>query len=846
MSSSPSNQNEKGKEEENDMLDENVRVAEADSDDDDDDEEQESRKRSRDVLDLSDPSAPSASSDGHSEGEEDEEDDIVPPRKERREAVMLEAPRIWQLSFKHAKTILFAYKCWLQRYSAFKQLTVTDDPDIVVSRQRELVYLTDEYYNIWTRGCSLAQQEDMPDEDDHIIQLPVPQPPIESGLRFRENKPGNVDAMAIVYVIFFGNYYHVDLKQDEVKRRMDVLQSEVIGLFEAHRDYGYCDSNDPEHNRSMSKVNNILMALQNGYRMLLHACAMQFALNPSIASIQPSKDVIFFVDNFQHYGARMDDAKPLVKLIMYMTAVAAQKRYRRYRDGVYEELITEDGYRTHFWKRVMSMEEFLRTECTRENNFEMFLISAERGVFSSALEFLCKFHDVEFQYVYMDRHVFSFRNGVYFAATRYFRPYSEGQINWGSDSHFVSRKDVLGQSHQVRRPTTNASANYFDVDFVVYDTWDKVPTPMVDKLLNDQAIPVEAQRIIWAMLGRIFYEVGELDDWQVICWLLGRANSGKSTLCKLVQLFYREEDVAVMSNNIEEQFGLEGIYDKLAFVAPEIKRDFQLPQALFQSMISGEGMAISKKNKIADNTVWRVPGIVAGNDVPAWVDNSNSIVRRIVMVPFLKPILRADGDLLRKLKMEVACIISKANQAYHLLLREYGTSGVWEKLPDFFKNAQNKLKAKTHPVYHFLQSNEVEYDPAAYISFDAFRGAYKTYVEKCNLKRLPWTEEVYGVPLEEKGLTIETPDEIECPPGSGIMVKHHTIVRGITLKAGTNTMAHSGPMGGNFNGQNNGASKTNNLASAIVSAFASAPSGHSGGGGLMRVGGAVPSFTLNK
>ena len=665
-----------------------------------------------------------------------------------------EPPRTWQLSHEDAEYCLMDYVLWVQRYTAFIGLPSSTDAEIEKSRQEELVYLVNELYNIWTRGRSASRGA-------NVI----------------------VDPQGIAYCLFVGQLVGVKLNQGIIEHKMSEFTQQIMSVIGAHQMHNFADSSIPEHNLSLSKMNSVMMATQNAYRMLLHACAMQFALNPATESIVPSKDVLFFVENFRLFKVRFEEAKPLQKLILYMIAVASQKRYRRYQNGVYAEKITEDGYRTHFWERVMSMEDFIRSECVRQNNYEMWAIHSEKRIMEAALDFLCKFHDLEFPFVRVDRHVFSFRNGIYFAANRYFRPYSSGQLNWGADSTFVSRKDILGQTNMQRRATTNSSANYFDVDFCEYPSWDVVPTPAVDKVLNDQKIPLEAQRVVWAMLGRILYEVGELDDWQVVCWMLGKANTGKSTLSKIVPLFYREEDVAILSNNVEQQFGLQGIFDKLAYIAPEVGKTFQLPQTQWQSMISGEGMSVAQKFKVAETTTWKVPGLFAGNEMPSWVDNSSSVVRRIVMVSFNETISKVDGDISKRFKMEIAQIINKANQAYHLMLKEYGSSGIWEKLPVYFKEAQSRLKAKTHPLYNFLQNKDsVIIDPESYTSLEHFRTVFRNYVQKCNLRSVAWIEEMYSVPFEDYKITIEIAPSIEWPIGSGIMVQNHTILRGVSIR----------------------------------------------------------------
>ena len=93
-------------------------------------------------------------------------------------------------------------------------------------------------------------------------------------------------------------------------------------------------------------------------------------------------------------------------------------------------------------------------------------------------------------------------------------------------------------------------------------------------LFDYQEFSPEVCRWLYVFIGRLFFNLGELDNWQVALFLEGVAGSGKSTITKLVKKFYETCDVGVLSNNIEKTFGLSSLKDKLLFLAPEIKNDF--------------------------------------------------------------------------------------------------------------------------------------------------------------------------------------------------------------------------------------------------------------------------------
>lgn len=243
-----------------------------------------------------------------------------------------------------------------------------------------------------------------------------------------------------------------------------------------------------------------------------------------------------------------------------------------------------------------------------------------------------------------------------------------------------------------------------------------------DNILNNNA-PANApnassdlsvKTIFYAMIGRLFFNVGELDKFQVIPFIKGLANTGKSTLIKFFQKYYSPEDVQVLSNNVEKRFGLEPMMKKFLFVAPEIKDNFGLDQAEFQSMVSGDPMSVSRKFKLAVTMTWVVPGILAGNTPPKWADKSGSITRRVLTFPFLCPVRVVDPSIETDLEQERGVVLRKCVLAYHSLI-DYVDSrenkNIWSIMPQKLLNAREDLQMSTNVLGYFLkQNNEIVVD----------------------------------------------------------------------------------------------------------------------------------------
>lgn len=119
-------------------------------------------------------------------------------------------------------------------------------------------------------------------------------------------------------------------------------------------------------------------------------------------------------------------------------------------------------------------------------------------------------------------------------------------------------------------------------------------------------------RWLFIFIGRLFYETNSADSWQVIPFLKGVAGTGKSTVIKVVQAIYKPSQVGVLGNNSQRQFGLSSLVGKTIFIVPEVKGDFQLDQAEFQSIVTGEEVSLAVKHESPWVGRWVIPGIMAG------------------------------------------------------------------------------------------------------------------------------------------------------------------------------------------------------------------------------------------
>jgi hypothetical protein len=439
-----------------------------------------------------------------------------------------------------------------------------------------------------------------------------------------------------------------------------------------------------------------------------------------------------------------EEANRMQQLLLYLLDTAHVRGYRRRHGMLFERRALEGrpNVDTHAWELACDMRQFVYEATRKEVNYEMWLnMTSGRGNVGSAVDYLTHCQDVQLPDLVRDRHVFSFRNAIYLA-------HEDRVVPYGTPEH-------------ARLPADLVSAKFFDLDLDLglvnasVENIRDIPTPHLQSILDTQDMPREVAWWMYAMIGRLVYEVGEKDGWQVIPFLKGAASSGKSTiLTRVCQNIYTRDDVGVLSNNIERKFGLSAIYDKLIFIGPEIKADIQLEQAEFQSMVSGEAVQVAVKCQTARSVAWVVPGALAGNEVPSWVDNSGSINRRIVLFEFPKRVHDGDMDLGKKLEAEMPRILVKANRIYLEAVRKCARDNVWKHLPPAFHKAKEDFTESVNSLVHFLRSGKLAFGRELCMPFEQFSAAYESYVSSMGLTRLKLAGDRVAQPLLEAGCKI--------------------------------------------------------------------------------------------
>jgi hypothetical protein len=516
--------------------------------------------------------------------------------------------------------------------------------------------------------------------------------------------------------------------------------------------------------RLIDRVNRLIQAHSDAYdQVLLYERQMNRINNPALLQ----EDNLFRCSTFDG-DADADDVNPFQKLLLFLLNTTDRLGMRRYKGYCCQQI-----GQTRAWKPMISISDFVYQYTQKETKYDMWKNITSKGtIVKDTIRHLNDCYDVQFPSIQKNRNVWSFENGLFVAK------------KWDQDTAQYVAKFYPYESNDFKiLDPTITSCKYFDQQFTWYECpWWDIPTPYMQSILDYQKFPREVSEWMYVFAGRLMFNVGDMDQWQVIPFLKGIARSGKSTLItKVFKKFYDSEDVRTLSNNIERKFGLSSIYDGFMFISPEVKGDLCLEQAEFQSLVSGEDISIARKNEKALSLTWQTPGILAGNEVPGWKDNSGSVLRRIVTFDFKKQVQDADPKLEDKLHEEIPTIMLKCALAYLEFSKRYADKDIWTVLPPYFKTVQNQVAMVTNSLHHFLSSEKVTFGADLKCPQKAFIQLFNSHCTENNLGRFKFNPDFYAGPFSSRDITVAT----ETLSWNGKIYANQAIICGLDLQKDT-------------------------------------------------------------
>lgn len=344
-----------------------------------------------------------------------------------------------------------------------------------------------------------------------------------------------------------------------------------------------------------------------------------------------------------------------------------------------------------FATRQMTICDWIHTVLDRNTHRDLWvkLVSNYSRNFSACENFLKRTHDASFPVYVPDQSYFAYQNGIYHIDKNRFYEFGQGNlpsvccINY-VDQHFRPEWTTL----PLNDPRMQVDG-YKDVqDSQMFDA------PMRDWLDT--------------FLGRLFYPVNERDKWEKLLVIKGWAATGKSTIAKAVAKLIGDVNVGLIPSNCEEDWALANVHDKAIWMCLELKSNFRLPTGLLQNMASGEPVLITEKYKTAFDVLWRIQGLLVGNELPlSWTqDVMNALVRRVVPFPFDVSPSTQDVTLAPRFLRNLGKFHARINRVYLEMTQRVGARQIDDLLPERLKEATSEFKKRTSPLLRFLEDSD--------------------------------------------------------------------------------------------------------------------------------------------
>ena len=554
-----------------------------------------------------------------------------------------------------------------------------------------------------------------------------------------------------------GNHKRLKMQLGQMYHRAEVLK--------------LLDIEDDEDMKISMRINRLIDQVDDAWQIIFRAARIHERINnPTYVPINPESDPSIFRCSTLD---KVDELAPYQQAILACLQNLYETNIKRYKGYCCRQIKTEDGQDTRAWKQVETIQDYVYGVAQKETRYELWKNLSSRGsAYNDVIRHLTNCKDMQFPEIIKNRHVWSFKNGIFIGK------------EWSAQTGLYDSNFYTYESREFKNlDQTVVSCKYFDKEFIDYghvENWYDIPTPFFQSVLEYQKFDENVSKWMYVMGGRLCFNVNDMDAWQVIPFLKGIARSGKSTLItKVFRKFYNADDVRTLSNNVEKKFGLSSIYDAFMFIAPEVKGDLQLEQAEFQSIVSGEDVSIAVKHEKARSFEWTTPGVLGGNEIPNWKDNSGSVLRRILTWNFGKQVKDADPTLENKLDIELPIILQKCIRAYLEYSQKYADRDIWNVVPEYFKTIQKQVATVANSLENFLQSTGVKYGKELYCPQKEFVALFNSHCQANNLGKHRFTHDFYVGPFSQRD--IEVREERLPYPKDGAMLGRQPFIFGIDI-----------------------------------------------------------------
>ena len=217
------------------------------------------------------------------------------------------------------------------------------------------------------------------------------------------------------------------------------------------------------------------------------------------------------------------------------------------------------------------------------------------------------------------------------------------QPKWIDDSMHKGRKNCIAVANGILnlndQVLTEHDPRWFSTTVLPYDFNPSATCPRWEEFLIEM-LPESDMR---AMLQEWFGLCSVIDTtFHKFMLLVGDGANGKTIVLTVLRQLLGCDNVShvgLEGFNSERTFALAATVGKLANIIPELGELTRTNEGVLKSFVAGEPMSIERKHRDPFVTVPSARLIIATNILPRFVDRSDGLWRRLLLVPFRVQIL---------------------------------------------------------------------------------------------------------------------------------------------------------------------------------------------------------------
>jgi energy-coupling factor transporter ATP-binding protein EcfA2 len=447
-----------------------------------------------------------------------------------------------------------------------------------------------------------------------------------------------------------------------------------------------------------------------------------------------NKELLAQYSEFQFSSTQgSQNERKMKEIFCYLLQKIIDNGYRKDDKNIYVEVKTPEGKSTRFFQQAMKIKEFVQTSFDKHlyESFWAYMLEKWDTRVKNLTKYFEEAADPEFPKLEVDRNLISFRNGI-----------------WNVDGLFMEYGSEEMERFFKTKPHVT-TMNYFECEFkhewleqAIVDPF-QIDTPSFDSIFKVQKLTKIEIEVVYAAIGSLMTPMNtRIKGNFPWLYLFGRSGTGKSTLLDLIAKMFPHHKIGIISAECHKTFPLEGLSDKYICICPEVKRKFNLPAALFQSMASGEWVSVTRRFKDERQIKWNIPCVFAGNVDFPYENSVGEISRRILRLKFLHEPNR-DPQFIYKLQEELPRIMVKCRWIFLFFEQQKLQEGtdIWGKTPDgnailppYFHTSREELTKKSNSILNFLTNcDAITFDSTYFTSLSDFKESYINYCKKQGL-----------------------------------------------------------------------------------------------------------------